>query len=286
MKEEFIKLGPKTVTGDLERIFKNTINEYSFKGFFSTHTLGKKILGLFICTKGFPTLYIYISKNGPFMIGLTSTKDTSKKAVANKKISIPQEFVEEYKDLFGNLHVPQPDEASLKMFLGMFTEPLSIPSFSLVGKKSETVELLNREGVYGRNLLSAAGLFSEEKFLKILNAYEIWKEEGYRFDFQDERVLFSLRMPKNSKNTENEDRAIAAMINHIVSKTYPNVFLSSQGETLTGVPNVLTTFYIKFERLSKFLSNLTPFINRFNHSCGEIDSILEEILVPKMNFLK
>ena len=64
------------------------------------------------------------------------------------------------------------------------------------------------------------------------------------------------------------------------------VFFLSGGDTLSGVPNVLTTFFIRFERLSKFLSNLTPFINRFHKSCGEVDSILEEILVPKMNFLK
>jgi hypothetical protein len=286
MSKEFIKLGPKTVTADLERIFKNTISEYSFKGFFTPQKSGKRILGLFIYTKGFPSLFIYVSKTGPFIIGLTSTKDTSKKAIAKKKIPIPQEFIEEYRELFRRLQIPQPEESSLKMFLGMFSDPVPIPSFSIVGKKPETVELLNREGVYGRNLLSAAGLFSEEKFIKLLLSYEMWQEEGYRFDFQDEQVLFSLRMPKSSKNTQNENRAIAAMINHIVSKTYPNIFLPSEGETLSGVPNVLTTFFIKFERLSKFLSNLTPFINRFYKSCGEIDRILEEILVPKMNFLK
>lgn len=286
MNEEFIKLGPKSVTRDLERVFKNTITEYSFNSFFSSHTAEKKILGLFVYTKGFPSLFIYVSESGPFIIGLSSTKDTSRKAMAKKKISIPQEFIEEYTGLFRNLNIPPPDESSLKMFLGLFSEAVPIPSFSVVGKKKETVELLNREGVYGRNLLSAAGLFSEEKFTKILTAYEQWKEDGYRFDFHDESTLFSLRMPKSSKNTENEDRAIAAMINHIISKTYPNIFLPSEGETLSGVPNVLTTFYIKFERLSKFLSNLSPFIARFNKSCGEIDSILEEILVPKMNFLK
>ncbi|MEA1883461.1 MAG: hypothetical protein U9N62_02950 [Thermotogota bacterium] len=286
MSEEFIKLGPKIVTKDLERIFNNTIAEYSFKGFFNLQQTQRRFLGLFLCTRGFPTLFIYVSETGPFIIGLCSTKDTSKKAIAQKKISIPQEFLEEYRELFRSLHVPQPNESSLKMFLGTFSKPLPVPSFSVVGKKSETVELLNREGVYGRNLFSAAGLFSEEKFIKILMAYEMWKEEGYRFDFQDEQVLFSLRMPENSKSTENEDRAIAAMINHIVSKTYPNIFLASEGETLLGVPNILTTFFIKFERFSKFLSNLKPFINRFHKSCGEIDSILEEILVPKMNFLK
>ncbi|MFP4461403.1 MAG: hypothetical protein ACLFQE_04335 [Thermotogota bacterium] len=286
MSEELIKLGPKTVTDDLERIFKNTISEYSFKGFFSSNKMEKRILGLFLSTKGFPTMFIYISEIGPFIIGLTSMKDTSKRAIAKKKISIPQEFIEEYREIFRGLLVPQPDESSLKMFLGMFSEPLLIPSFSVVGKKKETVELLNREGVHGRNLFAAAGLFSEEKLIKILSAYEIWKEEGYRFDFQVEQVLFSLRISKNSKNTVNEDRAIAAMINHIITRTYPNIFLPSEGEILTGVPNVLTTFYIKFERLSKLLSNLTPFIARFNKSCNEIDSILEEILVPKMNFLK
>src|SRR6056297_433924 len=286
MSEELIKLGPKTLTGDLERIFKNTITEYSFKGFFTSLKKEKRILGLFICTKGFPAMFIYVSESGPFLIGLTSTKDTPKKAVAKKAIAIPQEFSEEYRELFRSLHVPQPDESSLKMFLGMFHEAVPIPSFSIVGKKKETVDLLNREGVYGKNLLSAAGLFSEEKFIKILSAYEQWKEVGYRFDFHDENVLFSIRMPKSSNNTENEDKAIAAMINHIISKTYPNIFLPSEGETLPGVPNVLTTFYIKFERLSKFVSNLTPFIARFNKSCEEINSILEEILVPKMNFLK
>jgi len=286
MSDEIIKLGPKIVSNDLKRIFINTIKEYSFKSFFSSHTTGKKILGLFVCTKGFPSLFIYVSESGPFIIGLTSTKDTSRKAVAKKKIAIPQEFIEEYTQLFKNLQVPPPDESSLKMFLGLFPDPVPIPAFSLVGKKKETVDLLNREGVFGRNLLSAAGLFSEEKFIKILSAYEQWKEVGYRFDFHNENVLFSLRMSKSSNNTENEDRAIAAMINHIISKTYPNIFLPSEGETLPGVPNVLTTFYIKFERLSKFVSNLTPFIARFNKSCEEINSILEEILVPKMNFLK
>ncbi len=286
MSDEFIKLGPKTVTEDLQRIFINTINEYSFKSFFSSETKGKRFLGLFLCTKGFPSLFIYVSKNGPFIIGLSTTKDASRKALANKKISIPQEFVEEYRELFRRLHIPQPNESSLKMFLGLFSEPVPVPSFSIVGKKKETIELLNREGVYGKNLLSAAGLFSEEKFIKILTAYEMWTEEGYRFDFSDEKALFSLRMPKSSQNTENEDRAIAAMINHIIAKTYPNIFLPSEGEMLNGVPNVLTTFYIKFERLTKFLSNLKPFISRFNKSRKEIDDILEEILVPKMNFLK
>jgi len=286
MSEELIKLGPKTLTGDLERIFKNTITGYSFKGFFASSKKEKRILGLFICTKGFPALFIYVSEKGPFLIGLTSTKDTPKKAVAKKTVTIPQEFSEEYRELFRGLHVPQPEAISLKMFLGMFHEAVPIPSFSLVGKKVETVELLNREGVYGKNLLSAAGLFSEEKLIKILSAYERWEEKGYRFDFQDTTMLFSLRLPKRSKNTENEDRAIASMINHLISKTYPNIFLPTEGETLNGVPNVLTTFYIKFERVSKFLTNLNPFISRFNKSVGEINSILEEILVPKMNFLK
>ncbi len=286
MADEFIKLGPKTLTGDLERIFKNTITEYSFKGFFTSLTKQKRILGLFVCTKGFPALFIYVSETGPFIIGLTSTKDTPKKAIAKRTIPIPQEFSEEYRELFRSVHVPQPQETSLKMFLGMFSEVIPIPSFSVVGKKRETFALLNREGVYGKKLFSAAGMFSEEKFIAILAAYERWKEDGYRFDFQEEKVLFSLKMPKNSKNTENEDRAIAAMINHLISKTYPNIFIPSEGETLNGIPNVLTTFLIRFERLSKFLSNLTPFIARFNKSFGEIDSILEEILVPRMNFLK
>src|SRR6056297_3748172 len=202
MSEEFIKLGPKIVSSDLKRIFINTITEYSFKSFFSSHTMEKKILRLFFFTKGFPSLFIYVSESGPFIIGLTSTKDTSRKAVAKKKIAIPQEFIEEYTQLFKNLQVPPPDESSLKMFLGLFPDPVPIPAFSLVGKKVETVDLLNREGVYGKNLLSAAGLFSEEKLVKILTAYERWEEKGYRFDFQDEITLFSLRLPKRSKNTE------------------------------------------------------------------------------------
>jgi len=286
MDNGLIKLGSKTLTDVLERIFNNTISEYSFKSFFNAIKDEKRILGLFIYTKGFPTMFIYISQTGPFLIGLSSTNDVPKKAVTRKTIAIPQEFSEEYCDIFRSLHIPQPEETSIKMFLGMFTEACSIPSFSLLGKKEETVELLNREGVYGENYLSAAGLFSEEKLLRVLTAYERWKEEGYRFDFQDNKALFSLKMPKKSKNTENEDRAIAAMINHMLSKTYPNVFLPTEGLTLSGVPNVLTTFFIKFDRLPKFLSNLDPFIARFNKSSGEIDTILEEILVPKMNFLK
>lgn len=288
MIDNSIKLGARAIVEELEYFLNRAVNKFSYRSFFdSLPDSQANNLTLFIFAKGYPSLYILISQKGPFLLGVSVENGSGISASKKQSIRIPDEFAEFYKSFFININAIPPEKKDIKMVISVQKKPLLVPSFAVFGEKTATARLLHQENLLGVKRLSVSSLFSEEKFKFLLSSYERWNERNYRMDFKGDLVLFSIKLKKHQKNTEAENRAIAAMVKTVLSESYSNLFdMNMETDILKGIPMILTTFQIRFSRLPKWVGMIDIFLERFDNSLKEVDRLLDEIVFPQMKFLK
>ncbi len=278
-------MGPSPFSKVFSNFFKDVLPKFTFESFFTNAFNSKNRLGVFLITKGYPTLFLYINKEGPFLTGLTPLKNPTHDTGAKKIIKSDPEFTAVYRELFSVIGVSAPNSNDIKTHLGIFKETKEIPSFTISGEEDLTAKILKREQVRGKKDFSAAAFFSEENFKTIMKAYEVWTKSGYRFDFKDNYVLFSIRREKDKADTL-EYKAVASMMNDLLTQKYTDFFVPRPpGYISLSVPGVLTTFFVRFEKIPEWLPKIERFIQFFYHSIEEVDNVLSEIVLPQTKYI-
>jgi hypothetical protein len=288
MIDNFIRLGTRTLVEELEYFYYNIISTFSFKSFFNAYRDDIcENISLFMFAKGYPSLYVLISKTGPYLIGLSPERGIFNSTTKQQIVKAPSDFSDFYRNFYQKINAVPPEKKEIKMFINIHQKTTSVSSFAVFGKKNETAKLLKEENVLGIKKISVSSLFTEDKLLYLLKAYERWNEKNYRIDFNGGKVFFSLKLKKEAINTESECRAVAAMVKTVVSESYSNIFEKlSDPDAISGIPMILTTFQIKFPMLPKWLHMIDVFLVRFENSLSEVDRVLDEIIFPQMKFLK
>ncbi|HOO31803.1 MAG TPA: hypothetical protein PLB99_01590 [Thermotogota bacterium] len=288
MTDNYIRLGARSFIDEFERFFHDIICKFSFSSFFEAHQSSfYENMTLFVFAKGYPALYVLVRKTGPFLVGFSPERGGSNCFSKQFSVSVPSDIALFYRTFFLKIGAIPPETKDIRMFISMQKKASSISSFAAFGKRAETVKILKEENILGIKKLAVSSLFTDEKIKYVLNSYERWSEKNYRLDFNNEKVLFSLKIKKESNNTESENRAVASMVKTVISDSYSNIFEPlTETDSLKGIPMILTTFQINFSVLPKWINMIELFLERFDNALNEIDRVLDEIVFPQMKFLK
>lgn len=285
-----IKLGPVSITDLFEEFYEKRKNGFDFSGFFSELNLKPEgEVSIFISSPHFPTLFISANRKGIYLFGLAPNTNFSSKSFFFKELELTDFFEGLYLKTFSPysniLFAPN----KIKVHFGIFTQEAPVSAFALAGDESEVKKILKSEEFSGKPKLSCAGFFSETAFIKVLNSYERWGEEGWRFDFSRDNAIISIDAGKNkfSGNEFSERKLISFFLISIMKTRYPELIEYSKAKiSKPGFTNSLISFSVPFAKFNSWLSKLEIFSCSFSKISEKLYEFIDEEFRKDMEIFK
>ncbi len=282
-----IKMGPKDISEILDYFYNKTLTRFSLSSLLNT-LKGKerKSILLSMGIRRLPSLYVLIDKNGPYLIGLTTQQALEDERFYSEEVPALKEMFSTYAAIFSRYYGRNLQIGEAKSSLAYVDENTVFDSFGIVGDEDYLKRKMMSENITGKKKVTVAGFFSEDSFKILVDSYETWNDNGFRFDFSKNETFFSIRCSKEGFYNDDpiEIKAIGEFYSSILSSWLPGFLKpASRKFEIPGVTKALSTFSIDFEKMPIWILKLEEFRKFYEESVYSISEFMNTELKIKLD---